>query len=80
MSLFCMSVLLLRVEAANLLGVGDVDQLRLLLQTALGRVLAARGELAALGQIQRVRDRAGDRFKPFVAGGIQTRDGVDKVQ
>ena len=52
-----------------------MDQLRLLLQTALGRVLAARGELAALGQIQRVRDRAGDRFKPFVAGGIQTRDG-----
>ena len=70
-----MSVLLLRVEAANLLGVGDVDQLRLFLLAACGRVLTARGEFAALGQIQRVRDRAGDRFEPFVAGGVQTRDG-----
>ncbi len=67
-----MSVLLLRVEAANLLGVGDVDQLRLFLQAALRRVLAARGKFAALGQIQRVRHRAGDGFKPIAAGGVQT--------
>ena len=69
------SHLLFRIEAAYLLTGHYLDQRRFLFKAFLRRVLASGCEFAALGQIQRMRNRARNGFKANARRGIQTRDG-----
>lgn len=72
------SLLLIRVIASDVVFFGQMGHGRLGLVALFGGVFAAGCKFAALGQIQRVRDRAGDRFKPFVAG--VSRRGMESIR
>ena len=70
-----MSFLLIGIEAAYLLLIADLGQLRLALAALVGRVFAAGRKLAAFGQVERMRHRAGNRLQTLVGGRVKARNG-----
>ena len=71
---FTVPFLLVRIEASDLLVRFHIHELRLLIDTLLRAVLAARSEFASLRPRERVRNDAGNRVET-VAFVFETRDG-----